>query len=60
MKSMVLYGERKAFYATKTTCFAVVETISFFYKIAEFYSNMTQIALKSDTFSATTIIALLL
>ena len=26
MKSMALYGERKAFYDTKTTCFAVVET----------------------------------
>ena len=25
MKSMALYGERKAFYDTKTTCFAVVE-----------------------------------
>ena len=25
VKSMALYGERKAFYDTKTTCFAVVE-----------------------------------
>ena len=25
MKSMALYDERKAFYETKTTCFAVVE-----------------------------------
>jgi len=29
MKSMALYGERKAFYDTKTTCFAVVEAIPF-------------------------------
>ena len=29
MKSMALYGERKVFYATKTTCFAVVETLAY-------------------------------
>ena len=29
MKSIVLYGERKAFYDTKTTCFAVVETATY-------------------------------
>ena len=26
MKSMALYGERKVFYDTKTTCFGIVET----------------------------------
>ena len=29
MKSMALYGERKAFYDTKTTCFAVVEATAY-------------------------------
>ena len=29
MKSMALYGERKAFYDTKTTCFAVVEAVAY-------------------------------
>ena len=26
---MALYGERKAFYDTKTTCFAVVEAVAY-------------------------------
>ena len=39
MKSMALYGERKAFYATKTTCFAVVEAVSY-------HSNLTYLSLK--------------
>ena len=29
MKSMALYGKRKAFYDTKTTCFAVAEAIGY-------------------------------
>ena len=29
MKSMALYGERKAFYDPKTTCFAVVEAVAY-------------------------------
>ena len=39
MKSMALYSERKAFYATKTTCFAVVEAVSY-------HSNLTYLSLK--------------
>ena len=30
---MVLYGERKAFYDTKTTCFAVVEVAAYRLKV---------------------------
>ena len=39
MKSMALYDERKAFYDTKTTCFAVVEA-------AAYLSSLTCLLLK--------------
>lgn len=53
-EGMVLYGERKVFYGTKTTCFAIVEATPFFLNIVLFCNHMAQIALKSDTFLAAT------
>ena len=42
---MALYGERKAFYDTKTTCFEVVE-------VAAYRSCLTRLSLKGRVFIA--------
>ena len=46
MKSMALYGKRKAFYDTKTTCFAVAEAIGY-------QSLVRPVGLKAKTKSVT-------